>query len=100
MDIAVLTGVARLNSGRGWYRGQCRVWGGRASVRTMLYMATVTTTRHNSTICAFYTRLCRWGKSRKEALIVAMRKLLLILNAVIRDQVLWQPHRLPMDGEA
>ncbi|MYA03714.1 MAG: hypothetical protein F4Y37_03760 [Caldilineaceae bacterium SB0664_bin_22] len=53
-------------------------------------MATVTATRHNPAIHAFYTRLCQRGKPRKVVLIAAMRKLLLILNAVIRDQVAWQ----------
>ena len=76
--------VARLNRDSGQYRGPRRVWGGRA-VRTMLYMATVTATRHNPAIHDFYTRLCRRGKPRKVALVAAMRKLLLILNAVVRD---------------
>ncbi|MCY4521929.1 MAG: hypothetical protein OXC13_14280 [Caldilineaceae bacterium] len=48
----------------------------------------------------FYTRLCRRGKPRKVALVASMRKLLLILNAVLRDQVPWQPDRMPMAGEA
>ena len=87
-EIAALVGVAPLNRNSGRYRGQRRGWGGRASVRTILYMATVTA-----------TRLCRRGKPRKVALVAAMRKLLLILNAVVRDQVPWQPDRRPMAGE-
>ena len=98
-EIAALVGVAPLNRDRGQYRGPRRVWGGRASVRTMLYMATVTATRHNPAIRDFYTRLCRRGKPRKVALVAAMRKLLLILNAVVRDQVPWHPDRMPMAGE-
>ena len=98
--MAALVGVAPLNRDSGRYRGQRRVWGGRASVRTILYMATVTATRHNPVIRAFYTRLCQRGKPRKVALVAAMRKLLLILNAVIRDQVPWQPDRMPTAGEA
>ena len=97
-EIAALAGVAPLNHDSGQYRGQRRVWGGRASVRTILYMATVTATRHNPAIRDFYTRLCRRGKPRKMALVAAMRKLLLILNAVLRDQIPWQPNRVPMAG--
>ena len=98
-EIAALVGVAPLNRDSGRHRGQRRVWGGRASVRTMLYMATVTATRHNPAIRDFYTRLCRRGKPPKVALVAAMRKLLLILNAVVRDQVPWHPDRMPMAGE-
>jgi transposase len=94
-EIAALVGVAPLNRDSGQYRGPRRIWGGRASVRTMLYMTTVTATRHNPAIRDFHTRLCRRGKPRKVALVTAMRKLLLILNAVVRDQVPWQPHRFP-----
>ena len=60
------------------YRGQRRVWGRRALVRTMLYMATVTVTRRNPVIRVFYTRLCRRGKPWKVVLVIAMRKLLLL----------------------
>ena len=98
-EVAALAGVAPLNCDSGQYRGQRRIWGGRASVRTILYMATVTATRHNPAIRDFYTRLCRRGKPPKVALVAAMRKLLLILNAVIRDQVPWQPNRAPTAGE-
>ena len=56
-------------------------------MRTILYMATVTTTRHNPAIPDFYTGLCRRGKPKMVALVAAMRKLLLILNPVVRDQV-------------
>ena len=77
-EIAALAGVAPPNR----YRGKRCIWGGRASVRAILYMATVISIRHNPVICDFYTRLCSRGKSRKVALVAAMRKLLLILNAV------------------
>ena len=60
----------------------------------------MTATRHNPAIRDFHTRLCRCGKPRKVALVAAMRKLLLTLNAVVRDQVPWQPDRMPMAGEA
>ena len=85
--ITALVVVTPLNQDSDQYRSRRSVWGGRASVRLMLYMATVTATRYNSAIRAFYTRLCRRGKPRKVALVSAMRKLLLILNAVIRAQV-------------
>lgn len=63
------------------------MWGGRASGRTILYMATAIATRHNPAIRAFHTRLCRWDKLQKVAFVAAMRKLLRILNAVLRDQI-------------
>ena len=59
-------------------------------MRRILYMATVSAVLHNSAIRAFYTRLWDKGKPRKVALVAAMRKLLVMLNAIIRDQVPWQ----------
>ena len=59
-------------------------------MRRILYMATVSAVRHNPAIRAFYTRLCDKGKPRKVALVAAMRKLLVMLNAIMRDQVPWQ----------
>ena len=59
----------------------------------------VTATRHNPAIRAFHIRLCRRGKPRKATLIAAMRKLLLILNTVPRDQIPWQPNCVPTAGE-
>ena len=91
---AALVGVAPLNRDRGQLRGQRRIWGGRASVRRILYMATVTAIRYNPAIRDFYTRLCDQGKPRKVALVAAMRKLLTVLNAVSRDQVPWQTEPL------
>ena len=70
------------------------VWNGRVPVLTIPCMTTVTAIR------VFHTRLCRRGKSRKVVLVAAMRKLLLILNAVLRDQVPWQPNRMPTAVEA
>ncbi len=69
-------------------------WGGRASMRRLLYMATVTAICHNPPIRAFYTRPCAKGKPRKVALVVAMRKLLTVLNTVSQDQVPWQTEPL------
>ena len=99
-EIAALGGVAPLNQDGGLYRGQCRVWGERASVRTILCMVTMTATRHHSAIRGFYPHLCRRGKPRKVVLVAAMRKLLFILNTVLRDQILWQTNRMPMASEA
>ena len=81
--------LAPLNRDSGQLRGQRRVWGGRASVHRILYMATVTAICHNPPIRAFYRRLCAKGKPRKVALMAARRKLLTVLNAVSRDQVPW-----------
>ena len=88
-QIAALVGVAPLNRDSGQFRGQRTVWGGRAQVRTALYMATLTATRYNPVIRRFYRRLCAVGKPKKVALIAAMRKLLTILNAMIKARKPW-----------
>lgn len=90
-EIASLVGVAPLNNDSGHQRGRRQVWGGRASVRAPLYMATVVATRCNPVIRAFYQRLRAAGKPGLVALVAAMRKLLTILNAMVRHQRLWQP---------
>lgn len=92
-QIASLVGIAPLNNDSGHQRGRRQVWGGRASVRAPLYMATVVATRCNPVIRAFYQRLRAAGKPPRVALIAAMRKLLTILNAMVRDQQSWQPVR-------
>jgi len=84
-QIAKLSGLAPLNRDSGTQRGQRSIWGGRATVRTALYMATLVATRFNPTIKTFYNRLLSHGKAKKVALIAAMRKLLTILNAKLRD---------------
>jgi transposase len=89
--IAALIGVAPLNCESGTLRGRRLVWGGRARVRAVLYMATLVATRHNPTIRAFYQRLCAAGKPKKVALTACMHKLLLILNAVLRHRTPWRP---------
>jgi len=85
-QIASLVGVAPLNRDSGTFRGKRRVWGGRAKVRAVLYMATLVATRHNGVIRAFYQRLYAAGKEKKVALNACMRKLRTILNAVIRHR--------------
>lgn len=88
-QVAALVGVAPLNRDSGTFRGKRIVWGGRDSVRTALYMATLVATRHNPVIHAFYTRLCRAGKPKKVALTACMRKLLTILNAMLKHHKPW-----------
>jgi len=89
--IAALVGVAPFNRDSGAMRGRRLVSGGRASVRTVLYMATLTAIRHNPAIAVFYQRLRASGRPGKVALLAAMRKLLTILNAIVRDRRPWQP---------
>jgi transposase len=90
-EIASLVGVAPLNRDSGRQRGRRVIWGGRATVRGPLYMATLVATRCNPVIRAFYQRLRHAGKSPLVALVAAMRKLLTILNAMVKHQQLWQP---------
>lgn len=90
-QIAALVGVAPFNRDSGTLRGRRTVWGGRAHVRKPLYMAALTATRHNPTLRAFYDRLLAAGKPKKLALTAAMRKLLVILNAIARTGHAWQP---------
>jgi transposase len=88
---AALVGVAPLNRDSGRFRGKRTVWGGRARVRAALYMAALTATRYNPIIKAFYRRLCGAGKARKVALTACMRKLLIILNSMVKQQQTWAP---------
>lgn len=88
--IAKLVGVAPLNADSGQWRGQRRIWGGRASVRTALYMAALVAVRHNRVIRAFYLRLTSAGKAKKLALIAAARKLLTILNELLKTGHPWR----------
>jgi len=84
--IAALVGVAPLNRDSGTLRGRRTVWGGRAHVRTVFYMATLTAIRFNPAIASFYQRLRAAGKMKKVAIVACMRKFLTILNAMLRDQ--------------
>jgi len=87
--IAALVGVAPLNRDSGVFHGRRTVWGGTANVRAVLYMATLVATRHNPVIRSFYLRLCSAGKTRKVALTACMRKLLTILNAMLKHNAPW-----------
>ena len=89
-EIAALVGVAPYARDSGSKRGQRRIGGGRAAVRAVLYMATVSATRCNPVIKAFYERLLQAGKKKKVALVACMRKLLTILNAIIKHQESWR----------
>ena len=89
-EVAALAGVAPLNRDSGRMRGKRAVWGGRASVRGILYMSALVATRYNPVISAFYQRLCAEGKAKKVAIIACMRKLLIILNSMIKHKTLWQ----------
>jgi transposase len=88
--IAALVGVAPFNRDSGRWRGRRMIWGGRASVRNALYMAALVATRHNVTLARFYQRLRAAGKPPKVALVAVMRKLLTILNAMVKHQARWQ----------
>lgn len=90
-EIAALTGVAPLAKDSGKYRGKRFVWGGRADVRAVLYMATVSAIRFNSAIKAFAERLKQAGKPTKIVIVACMRKLLTIMNAIIKNNVPWHP---------
>jgi transposase len=92
-QIAALAGVAPLARDSGKQRGRRHVWGGRASVRQALYMAALVASKHNPVIRAFYQRLLAAGKPKKLALVACMRKLLVILNALIKHQTVWDAHQ-------
>jgi transposase len=88
--IATLVGVAPLNCESGILRGRRIVWGGRAQVRAVLWMGTLVAVQHNPVLRQFYGRLVAAGKPKKVALTACMHKLLLILNALLRQRVRWQ----------
>jgi transposase len=88
--IAALVGIAPINRDSGTLRGRRMIGGGRPMVRCVLYMATLTAVRFNPVIAHFYQRLLAAGRPKKVALIAAMRKLLTILNAILRDHHPWQ----------
>ena len=89
-QIAALVGVAPFNRDRGAMRGKRHVWGGRSRVRAVLYMGTLAATRFNPVIRDFYQRLLAAGKPQKLALVAGMRKLLVILNAMLKQRSSWR----------
>lgn len=93
-QIAGLVGVAPLNRDSGRFRGRRSIWGGRAAVRAVLYMGALSATRHNPAIRSFYDRLLAKGKPKKVAIVACMRKLLVILNAMTKNNTPWSPQLL------
>jgi transposase len=89
-EVAALVGVAPFNRDSGRYQGKRRISGGRAPARTALYMATLVATRFNPLIQQFYQRLLAAGKLKKVALVACMRKLLTILNAMLKHSQSWE----------
>lgn len=89
--IAALVGLAPFNRDSGKQRGKRRIFGGRSSVRSVLYMATLSAIRHNPVIKEFYQRLLDKGKLKKVALTACMRKLLVILNTMVKSGQDWCP---------
>lgn len=90
-EIAALGGLAPFNHDSGRKRGRRMIRGGRPSIRRVLYMAAIAATRFNPVIRSMYERLLKNGKLKKVAIVACMRKLLTILNAILRDQTSWQP---------
>jgi transposase len=89
-QIASLAGLAPFNRDSGKFKGLRTIWGGRATVRCALYMATLVATRHNTAIRAFYQRLLASGKKKKVAITACMHKLLIIINAMVKNKTMWQ----------
>ena len=89
--ISALVGVAPLANDSGTFKGKRQCWGGRAPVRNTLYMATLAAIRYNPVIRVFHQRLIAQGKPPKVAIVACMRKLLIILNAMVRDQAPFNP---------
>ena len=97
-QISALVGVAPLNRDSGAYRGRRSIWGGRSGVRRTLYMATLSARRHNPMIREFYERLSAAGKPGKVAMVASMRKLLTIINAMLRNGTSWNPNHSTSAG--
>lgn len=93
-QIAALVGVAPLNRDSGFSRGKRTIWGGRANIRSVLYMGTLAAVRCNPVINAFYQRLTDAGKKHKVAMTACMRKLLTILNVMIKSRTNWHHESL------
>lgn len=88
-QIAALVGVAPFNRDSGYMKGKRCIWGGRAQVRSVLFMATLSALRHNPVIAEFYDRLVSRGKLHKVAMVACCRKLVVILNAMVSNQIPW-----------
>ena len=99
-EIAALVGVAPFNRDSGTLRGTRTVWGGRARVRAALYMGALVASRHNPVIRDFYQRLVASGKPKKMALVACMRKLLVILNSILRHGSPWRDMTPAVEGHS
>ena len=97
-EIAKLVGTAPLARDSGKFKGRRMIWGGRSAVRAVLYMAALVASRHNPVIRSLYQRLLAAGKLKKVALVACMRKLLTILNAMVRDSKPWQVPPIPQES--
>lgn len=89
-QISALAGLAPYNRDSGTLRGKRTIWGGRASIRTLMYMATLSAIRFNPKIKAFYLHLCNAGKKKMVAIVACMHKLLIIINAMIKKDEPWR----------
>ena len=94
-QVAALVGVAPLNRDSGTLRGHRSIWGGRPTVRRVLYMAAMSARRHNSELRVVYERLVQAGRPQKVALVALMRKLLIRVNAMLRSNTAWNAHLPP-----
>ncbi|MEA3158407.1 MAG: transposase [Betaproteobacteria bacterium] len=90
--ISALVGVAPFNRDSGKFKGQRRIWGGRAQVREALYMAAITAKRCNPVIRTLYERLTARGKPHKVAMVACMRKMIIILNTMTKNNAPWEPN--------
>ena len=93
-QVAALVGVAPFNRDSGMLRGRRQIWGGRGRLRAVLYMAAMVASRFNPVIRDFYQRLLAAGKPKKVALTACMRKLLVILNSMLKSRSLWRTERV------
>lgn len=89
-EVSALVGVAPFNKDSGQSKGKREIWGGRASVRAALYMAVLTARKFNPALKRFYDRLINRGKLKKVAMVACMRKLIIIMNAMLRDNTRWR----------
>jgi transposase len=94
-QIAALIGLAPINRDSGTFRGRRSIWGGRGHVRAILYMAAVSAMNHNPVIREFYQRLTEKGKPFKVAITACMRKLLTIINTMVKTKTLWNENLVP-----
>ncbi len=94
-EIAKLAGLAPLNRDSGTMRGKRHIAGGRYRVRSVLYMATLVATRHNPIVKGWYQQFLSRGKAKKVALVACMRKLLVVLNSMLKTKTRWQENPIP-----